>query len=93
MTHEDLGLIYKAIRSWLKPKKLTQFKNLHAHNSISQNTSQAQLTKLNKTSKPVSSPVSTWLTAFRSQQLLVLLTAACYECKIQVQSGVKEIDC
>jgi len=48
----------------------------HKHNSIRQNTSEVRFTKLNKTSKPASSNVSTWQTALWSQQLLIILTAA-----------------
>ena len=64
----------------------------HTHNSIRHNNSAVRFTKQNKTSKQVSiTDVSIWLTAFRSQQLLVTLTAACCVFKKQVQFGVKEI--
>ena len=94
-----MGLFYKTGINGLKPKKLTDFilkklyTRIHSHNSICHNISGVRCAKLNKTSKPVSCPVSTWLTAFHSQQLPVILTAVGCEFKKQLQFSVKETDC
>ena len=63
---------------------------IYINNSILYNTFEVLCTKLNKTIKQVRRLILTRLTAFRSQQLLVILTAVCWELKKEVRFNLKK---